>query len=115
MGLVTACEGCGRGVTGALSRVKKVNGKYLCSECASNPDRAARYYCTNCKVYAPYANNREVMGGSKSFSTSATSFLASFTRSGDAAVTPRFAQRASKLRLSLQLLAATLSAPTAQS
>lgn len=58
MGLVTACEGCGRGVTGALSRVKKVNGKYLCSECASNPDRAARYYCTNCKVYAPYANNR---------------------------------------------------------
>jgi hypothetical protein len=58
MGLVTACEGCGQGVTGAVTKLKRVNGKYLCPRCASNPAGVARFYCTNCKAYSPYARTK---------------------------------------------------------
>ena len=58
MGLVTACQGCGKGVTGALTRLTKVNGKYFCSSCSENPGGVARYYCMNCKAYSPFARNK---------------------------------------------------------
>jgi hypothetical protein len=58
VGLVTACEGCAKGVTGAFVRLTNVNGKYLCAACASNPSGVARYYCAHCKSYSPYARNK---------------------------------------------------------
>lgn len=58
MRLVTACQVCGQGVTGAFTRLKQVNGKYVCSSCAANPEGRSRYFCTNCKAYASHAKNK---------------------------------------------------------
>lgn len=58
MGLVTSCEACGRGVTGAVTRLQKVNGKYVCADCAKNPSGETRYFCTNCNSYAAYVRNK---------------------------------------------------------
>jgi len=58
MGLVTACQACGQGVTGAFTRLSKVNGKYVCASCAANPTGASQYFCTNCKAYSANARNK---------------------------------------------------------
>ena len=58
MGLKTSCDGCGRGVTGAFTALKKVDGKYLCPRCAANPTGAMRYYCTSCNSYSAYAKTK---------------------------------------------------------
>ncbi len=55
MGLISSCQGCGKG---GLTSLQKVNGRYLCKACASNPSGVGRYYCTNCKSTSPYAPNR---------------------------------------------------------
>lgn len=55
MKLVSACEGCGKGVTGALTRLTQVNGRYLCPDCLSNPEGKLQYYCTACHSYSTFA------------------------------------------------------------
>lgn len=58
MGLKTACDGCGRGVSGVSTRLTKVRGKYLCPDCAENPDGTLRYYCTSCHHFSATARRK---------------------------------------------------------
>ena len=58
MGLRTKCDGCGRTVTGIVSGLKEVNGKYLCSSCQSNPTGTAEFYCTSCSSYFAYPGKK---------------------------------------------------------
>lgn len=55
MGLRAKCDGCGRGM---LSGLKEINGKYLCSSCASNPGGVLEYYCTSCNSYFPHIGKK---------------------------------------------------------
>ena len=55
MGLKTNCDGCG---TVSLSSLRKINGRYLCNACASNPDGKPRYYCNACHNFTPNANKK---------------------------------------------------------
>ena len=52
MGLKTSCDGCGAVVFGSMTKVK---GRYLCTQCASNPNGELRYYCNACHNYVPKA------------------------------------------------------------
>lgn len=45
MFLKTTCDACRKTATFGLT---KVRGKYLCSDCISNPKRSMRYYCNAC-------------------------------------------------------------------
>lgn len=58
MKLKLACDGCGRGTTGATAGLSKVNGKYLCRDCKSNPDGVKRYFCTSCSASSASARQR---------------------------------------------------------
>lgn len=58
MGLKTACDGCGRGVSGVTTRLTKVHGKYLCPDCVANPGGVQRYYCTSCHGFSAYARKK---------------------------------------------------------
>ena len=55
MGLKTTCDGCGQGVLGIASSLKKVNGRYLCAQCATNPTDKPKYYCNACQNFTPHA------------------------------------------------------------
>jgi hypothetical protein len=55
MGLKTTCDGCGQGVLGVVSSLKKVNGRYLCAQCATNPTDEPKYYCNACHNFTPHA------------------------------------------------------------
>ena len=55
MGLKTTCDGCGTGVVGVFSSLKKINGKYLCAQCATNPEGKDKYYCNACHNFTPIA------------------------------------------------------------
>lgn len=58
MPLKTKCERCGQGVVGLFSSLKRINGKYLCSRCATNPKGLPKYYCNTCRNYTPTALNK---------------------------------------------------------
>ena len=55
MGLKTTCDSCGQGVLGITSSLKKVNGRYLCAQCATNPTDKPKYYCNACHNFTPHA------------------------------------------------------------
>ena len=53
MELKTSCDGCGQGVVGVFSSLKKVNGRYLSAQCATNPTDNPKYYCNSCHNFTP--------------------------------------------------------------
>ena len=55
MGLKTSCDGCGQGVVGVFSALKKIDGRYLCAQCATNPSGKPKYYCNACHNFTPAA------------------------------------------------------------
>ena len=55
MGLKTSCDSCGQSVMGVFSALKKVNGRYLCAQCATNPSGKPKYYCNACHNFTPTA------------------------------------------------------------
>lgn len=55
MAFKSACDSCGRSVLGIFSSLKKINGRYLCPTCATNPSGAPKYYCNFCHNYTPNA------------------------------------------------------------
>jgi hypothetical protein len=55
MGLQTTCEACGQTCLGVFSALRKVDGRYLCKVCVSNPDAVDRYYCPTCAHFSPTA------------------------------------------------------------
>jgi hypothetical protein len=58
MGLKASCDSCGRTVAGVFRGLQNVNGKYLCSTCAANPDGVLQYYCTSCNMYFAYTGKK---------------------------------------------------------
>jgi DNA-directed RNA polymerase subunit RPC12/RpoP len=55
MGLVLTCSGCGTKVFGVASSLRKIDGRYFCPTCASNPSGTKKYYCNSCHNYSAYA------------------------------------------------------------
>ena len=55
MPLKATCDGCGEGVLGVFSSLKKIDGRYLCSMCATNPSGKAKYYCNACQNHTAIA------------------------------------------------------------
>jgi len=55
VGLKTSCDSCGQGVVGVFSSLKKIDGRYLCAQCATNPTDKPKYYCNACHNFTPTA------------------------------------------------------------
>lgn len=53
MALKASCDVCGKAVLGSTQSLKKVSGRYMCSQCASSQSGNARFYCNSCHNFTP--------------------------------------------------------------